>query len=99
MTRIIATALISLALSSTVAWAQTPAAPRAAVTHPVLPPKPAKPVAAKPVAAKPVAARATPVAQPQAPRTAKSLACSQQADAKGLHGAPRKSFMSSCKKA
>lgn len=32
-------------------------------------------------------------------RTAKSLDCSKQADAKGLHGKPRKSFMSSCKKA
>lgn len=31
-------------------------------------------------------------------RTAKSLDCSKQADAKGLHGKPRKSFMSSCKK-
>lgn len=37
----------------------------------------------------------------QAPvvRTAKSLDCSKQADAKGLHGKPRKSFMSRCKKA
>lgn len=32
-------------------------------------------------------------------RTAKSLDCSKQADAKGLHGKPRKSFMSSCKHA
>jgi hypothetical protein len=32
-------------------------------------------------------------------RTAKSLDCSKQADVKGLHGKPRKSFMSSCKKA
>lgn len=32
-------------------------------------------------------------------RTAKSLECSKQADTKGLHGKPRKSFMSSCKKA
>jgi hypothetical protein len=31
-------------------------------------------------------------------RTAKSLDCSKQADAKGLHGKPRKGFMSSCKK-
>ena len=38
---------------------------------------------------------------PKAPvvRTAKSLDCSKQADAKGLHGKPRKSFMSGCKKA
>ena len=32
-------------------------------------------------------------------RTAKSLQCSKQADAKGLHGEPRKGFMSGCKKA
>lgn len=34
----------------------------------------------------------------RAPRTAKSLECSKQADAKSLHGKPRKKFMSSCKK-
>lgn len=32
-------------------------------------------------------------------RTAKSLDCSKQADAKNVHGKARKSFMSSCKKA
>ena len=32
-------------------------------------------------------------------RTAKSLECSKQADEKGLHGKPRKKFMSTCKKA
>ena len=32
-------------------------------------------------------------------RTAKSLECSKQADEKGLHGKPRKKFMSDCKKA
>ena len=32
-------------------------------------------------------------------RTAKSLDCSKQADAKNIHGKARKSFMSSCKKA
>ena len=35
----------------------------------------------------------------QAPRTAKSLECSKQADSKSLHGKPRKMFVSSCKKA
>lgn len=51
-------------------------------------------------AAKPVAA-ATAAAKTRAPvvRTAKSLECSKQADAKGLHGKPRKAFMSTCKKA
>lgn len=32
-------------------------------------------------------------------RTAKSLDCSKQADAKGLHGKPRRGFMSACKHA
>ena len=31
-------------------------------------------------------------------RTAKSLECSEQADAKNVHGKPRKIFMSKCKK-
>lgn len=34
----------------------------------------------------------------QVPRTAKSLACSTQADKQGVHGKARKSFMSHCKK-
>lgn len=33
-----------------------------------------------------------------APRTAASLECSKQADAKGLHGKERKKFRSECKK-
>jgi len=33
------------------------------------------------------------------PRTAASLECSKQADAKGLHGKERKKFRSECKKA
>lgn len=58
-------------------------------------------VAQTPAAAptgKTVAATAKPAKAPVV-RTAKSLDCSKQADAKGLHGKPRKSFMSSCKKA
>ena len=35
----------------------------------------------------------------QGQRTAKSLDCSKQADAKNIHGKARKSFMSHCKKA
>jgi hypothetical protein len=48
-------------------------------------------------AAKPAASAAT--KKVQSPRTAKSLACSKEADGKGLHGKPRKKFMSQCKKA
>jgi len=33
------------------------------------------------------------------PRTAASLQCSKDADAKGVHGKERKKFMSGCKKA
>jgi hypothetical protein len=33
------------------------------------------------------------------PRTAVSLECSKEADAKGLHGKERKKFRSECKKA
>jgi hypothetical protein len=47
---------------------------------------------------KPAAAdKAKPMAKPA--RTAKSLECSKEADAKNLHGKPRKKFMSTCKKA
>ena len=46
-----------------------------------------------PAADKPAAdAKAKPV------RSAKSLDCSKQADAKGLHGKERKKFRSECKK-
>ena len=46
------------------------------------------------------AAKATPVEKKaEKPRTAASLQCSKDADAKGLHGKERKKFMSECKKA
>ena len=35
----------------------------------------------------------------QKPRTAESIECSKEADAKGLHGKERKKFRSECKKA
>jgi len=35
----------------------------------------------------------------QKPRTAQSMECSKEADAKGLHGKERKKFRSECKKA
>lgn len=55
------------------------------------------PAATKPAAAKPAAAeKAKSVAQK--PRTAKSLECSKEADAKNVHGKERKKFMSTCKK-
>jgi hypothetical protein len=45
----------------------------------------------------PAPAAGTP-AKSDAGKTAISKACSQQADAKGLHGEPRKKFRSACKK-
>lgn len=39
------------------------------------------------------------VKTPAKPRSAESIECSKQADAKGLHGKPRKEFRASCMKA
>lgn len=77
-------AAAAVALMAGTAFAQTPAASSA--------PKAAV------TAPAPKAAAAKPGKAPVA-RTAKSLDCSKQADAKHLHGKPRKSFMSTCKKA
>jgi hypothetical protein len=41
---------------------------------------------------------AAPMAKTSKPRTAESLECSKEADAKGLHGKERKKFRSECKK-
>ena len=43
-------------------------------------------------------APAPPKATADKPRTAESLECSKQADAKGLHGNARRSFRTKCKK-
>ena len=52
--------------------------------------------AAAPAAGKPTAAAA---AKPAVQHSAKSIECSKQADAKGLHGKERKTFRDACKKA
>ena len=44
-------------------------------------------------------ARAPAEKKAEKPRTAESLQCSKDADAKSLHGKERKKFMSECKKA
>ncbi len=36
--------------------------------------------------------------EPAKPRTAESIECSKEADAKGLHGKERKTFRAECKK-
>jgi hypothetical protein len=43
-------------------------------------------------------AAAAKMAKPKKERTAKSIECSKQADAKGLHGKERKKFRAQCKK-
>lgn len=54
---------------------------------------------ATPVFAQSTAAPAAPMAKTSKPRSAESLECSKEADAKGLHGKERKKFRSECKKA
>jgi hypothetical protein len=85
--RAAATAIASLLLmSSAFAQTTTPATPvPAAKTAPAPKATPAPKAAAEKKAEK--------------PRTAASLQCSKDADAKGLHGKERKKFMSECKKA
>jgi DMSO/TMAO reductase YedYZ molybdopterin-dependent catalytic subunit len=51
--------------------------------------------AAKPAAAP--ASKMAPAKKMEKPRTAASIECSKEADAKGLHGKERKKFRSECK--
>jgi hypothetical protein len=52
-----------------------------------------------PPAAPAPTAKTTPKAKaPAKPRSAESIECSKQADAKGLHGKPRKTFRAKCMK-
>src|SRR5882757_7925168 len=85
--RAAATAIASLLLfGSAFAQTTTPATPApAAKTAPAPKATPAPKAATEKKAEK--------------PRTAASLQCSKDADAKGLHGKERKKFMSECKKA
>ena len=57
-------------------------------------PAPATPAPAAKTAPAPAAEK-----KAEKPRTAASLECSKEADAKGLHGKERKKFRSECKKA
>jgi phosphate-selective porin len=59
----------------------------------------ATPATPAPAAKTAPVAKATPAEKKAAkPRTAASLQCSKDADAKGVHGKERKKFMSECKK-
>jgi hypothetical protein len=82
MSRTLIAACASLLLAGS-AFAQTPAPATGAA--PAAKSAPAKSTSAKPAAAKPE-------------RSAVSLDCSKQADAKGLHGKERKKFRSQCKR-
>ena len=54
-------------------------------------------IAQTPPANQPAASKTTPTAKPpEKPRTAESIECSKQADAKGLHGKERQTFRSKC---
>ena len=84
--RALAVTFASLLLAGS-AFAQT-AAPTA----------PAAPAAKTAPAAKPAPAAKTAAPKQKTERTAASLECSKQADAKGLHGKERKKFRSECKR-
>ena len=58
----------------------------------------ASPAMAQTTAAPAAKTDAAPMAKTAKPRTAESLECSKEADAKGLHGKERKKFRSECKK-
>jgi guanyl-specific ribonuclease Sa len=81
-TRLAGAVLATFLLAGGAAYAQTPAT--------------ATPPAATTTTAPKMAAPA--MKKSAAPRTAASLECSKQADAKAVHGKERKKLMSSCKK-
>jgi hypothetical protein len=93
------TLFLIAALAAAPALAQ---APGAAPAKPSLFARMKAAATAKPSLANPVATRAakptTGANNGQGQRTAKSLACSKEADAKALHGKKRKGFMSHCKR-
>jgi len=78
--------MAALAMMTGYAAAQTPAPSAPA----------AKPAVTAPA---PMAPAGTKTATSSGERTAKSKACSDQADQKGLHGKARKTFRDACKKA
>jgi psiF repeat len=54
------------------------------------------PQASPPAATPPTTTKTPKVKPPEAPRSAESIECSKQADAKGLHGKPRQTFRANC---
>ncbi|EKS32676.1 PsiF family protein [Afipia clevelandensis] len=87
--RLLVTAATSLMLAgSALAQTTTPATPAT--------PSAKSAPASAPAKTAPTKAETPKAAKPE--RTAVSLECSKQADAKGLHGKERKKFRSECKK-
>lgn len=105
-TKIVIIAVAAMCLGTSAFAAEPAPAPKpmAAPAKPMMAPAkpmmaPAKPMAApaKPMLKRAVGANSA--TKPGAkPRTAISLDCSKQADAKGLHGKPREKFRNDCKK-
>ena len=83
MRRLLLVGIAVTALSASTPFAQTTTPP---------------PTVSPPVAGKMTPKTAPKTTMPATPRTAESLECSKQADAKGLHGKPRKAFRAKCKK-
>ena len=81
---ILCTAVLSLLASAAFAQAPTPNMP------PAQPPKA--------TTAKAMTTTTASASTAQKPRTAASRQCSKDADAKNIHGKPRKAFMSQCKR-
>ena len=87
----IAAAALTLAFGATVAMAQAPA--------PAAPVAPKAPAATTPPPAAPAGTTAAkPKSNLKQAKTPEGAACSAEADAKGLHGKPRKAFRAKCMK-
>ncbi|MGE3065004.1 MAG: PsiF family protein [Hyphomicrobiaceae bacterium] len=87
------------ALIATVfAVASATAAAAQGTTTQTPPPAPAAKMAPAAKTAPAAPAKTAKVRDPSKPRSAASIECSKQADAKGLHGKERKTFRAACKK-
>ena len=86
----IAAAALTIALGTTVAMAQAPA--------PAAPVAPKAPAATVPAPTAPTAAVTAKKSNLKTSKTPEGQACSAEADAKGLHGKPRKAFRAKCMK-
>ena len=82
-------------IATVFAVASATAAAAQGTTTQTPPPAPAAKMAPT---AKTAPAKTAKVRDPSKPRSAASIECSKQADAKGLHGKERKTFRAACKK-